>query len=443
MMTQAGGPGTPGARGPASEWYAKGLRFTCTQCGNCCSGPPGTVAFTALIAHRALLVERHLQEAEGRLSGLVLQLLTGVAKLRVAGAEERAFAKWAAHFGRQRLLRFRVGRYQNDVDTFSAVAGVVSTLAIFGFYARIAASPETTITTGQFIAFAAAFGTFMASGLSLAASLMSLLEVIPTMARARPILVTLPEANVSRPDPGQLEGRIDVSHLSFSYDRDGPLILDDVSLSVEPGEFVALVGPSGGGKSTLLRLLLGFEQSETSSIFFDGRDVRTVDVKALRRQIGVVLQSSRLTAGDVFTNIVGATSLTLEDAWEAARMAGLDRDLKAMPMGMHTIVSEGGTNLSGGQRQRLLIARSLVGRPRLVFFDEATSALDNRTQQVISESLEALHATRVVIAHRLSTIRKADRIHVIERGRVSEAGTFEDLIAADGLFAGLAARQTA
>jgi ABC-type bacteriocin/lantibiotic exporter with double-glycine peptidase domain len=231
--------------------------------------------------------------------------------------------------------------------------------------------------------------------------------------------------------------------VSFRYGADGPPILEDVSLSVEPGEFVALVGPSGSGKSTLLRLLLGFDSPSTGTVYYDGHDLASVDVSAVRGQIGVVLQSSRLMAGDVFTNIVGSAPLTMDEAWAAAEMAGVADDIRAMPMGMHTLVSDGASTLSGGQRQRLLIARALVRRPRLVFFDEATSALDNRSQEIVSRSLERTNATRLVIAHRLSTIRHADRILVIERGHVVQAGSFDALARQPGLFAQLIARQVA
>jgi len=227
----------------------------------------------------------------------------------------------------------------------------------------------------------------------------------------------------------------------FRYQEDGPVILRDVSVHMRPGEFVAFAGASGSGKSTLLRVLLGFERLESGSIYFDGQEIGGLDVQALRRQIGVVLQNGRLMAGDLFTNIIGANVATLDEAWEAALMAGLADDIKRMPMGMHTVISEGGGTLSGGQRQRLLIARAIVSRPRILLFDEATSALDNRTQAIVSESLEKLHATRIVVAHRLSTIVHADRIYLLDRGRIAECGSYATLMAQNGLFAELARRQ--
>lgn len=401
------------------------------------------VAFTAATASFALRYAREMEAVEGRLSGLVLELLTGIAKLRVAGTEARAFARWAGHFRRQQELGYRVGHFHNNVAVFNAVLSIASTLALFWAYTVLAAEPGGGLTTGDFLAFNAAFGMFMGGGLELTGTAIGLLELVPTWERARPILDAVPEVDPDRPDPGELTGRIEVSHLTFRYQEDGPAVLDDVSLEAAPGEFIALVGPSGAGKSTLLRVLLGFEAPDSSSVYYDGHDLAAIDVTAVRRQTGVVLQSSRLTAGDIFSNIVGAGAYSLEDAWAAARMAGIEGDIRAMPMGLHTVVAEGGGTLSGGQQQRLLIARALVSRPRILFFDEATSALDNRAQEHVADSIRQLHATRVVIAHRLSTIRDADRIYVLDRGRVVQQGTFAALMAEPGLFADLAARQEA
>jgi ATP-binding cassette subfamily C protein len=240
-----------------------------------------------------------------------------------------------------------------------------------------------------------------------------------------------------------LTGDLEIQHAVFRYQSDGPIVLRDLTLHIRPGEFVAIVGPSGSGKSTLLRLLLGFEQLESGSIYYDGQEIGGLDVQALRRQIGVVWQNGRLMTGDIFTNIVGSAPVGLEEAWEAAQMAGFADDIRSMPMGMHTVVSEGGETLSGGQRQRLMIARAIVHRPRILLFDEATSALDNRTQAIVSASLERLQATRVVVAHRLSTIIHADRIFVLERGRIAQSGGFDELMRREGLFTTLAKRQLA
>lgn len=270
---------------------------------------------------------------------------------------------------------------------------------------------------------------------------MGLVSIVPVYKSAKPILDAVPETDPSKPLAHDLTGKIELSHVNFRYRSDGPLILKDITLSIAPGEFVAFVGPSGAGKSTIFRMLLGFEKPDSGTIFYDGQDMSTLDIASIRQQMGVVLQNSTVFNGDIFQNIVCSAPYTLDQAWEAARMAGFEDDLKNMPMGMHTIVGDGGAGLSGGQRQRLIIARAIVGKPRLLMFDEATSALDNQTQAIVSRSLENMRATRVVIAHRLTTVMKADRIFVIDKGEVVQCGTYEELINQPGAFAELAKRQ--
>jgi ATP-binding cassette subfamily C protein len=293
------------------------------------------------------------------------------------------------------------------------------------------------------VAFYAAFGSFVLAAQALAEASLGLLAIVPFYERLAPILTALPESDEGRGHPGRLRGGLSVSHVRFRYHADAPWVLDDVSFDVQPGEFVALVGASGSGKSTLLRLLLGFERPGSGAVRYDGQDLSALDARAVRRQIGVVLQESRLLPTDIFRNIVGNSSRTPQDAWEAAEMAGLGEDVRQMPMGLHTVVSEGGGTFSGGQRQRLLIARAIVNRPRLIFLDEATSALDNKTQAVVTQSMDRLDATRIVIAHRLSTVVNADRIIYLEGGQVREEGTYQELLAKGGLFAQLARRQMA
>ncbi len=297
------------------------------------------------------------------------------------------------------------------------------------------------LSTGMFLAFSTAFNIFLYSTLDVIATALQALVVVPFYERAAPILVAKSEAHQGGEARITLTGAIEVSHVSFRYDPRGPLVLDDVSLKIEANEFVAIVGPSGSGKSTLLRMLLGFEPCTGGAVFYDDQVLTGLDVRIVRQQIGVVTQNTRVMAGDIFTNIVGSSGFGLDDAWVAAKKAALDADIEAMPMGMHTVISQGGGTLSGGQRQRLLIARALVGRPRILFFDEATSALDNVSQAVVSESLERLRVTRVAIAHRLSTIRHADKIVVLDGGRIVQVGRFEQLMEQDGPFRTLAARQ--
>ncbi len=382
--------------------------------------------------------ERTLADLRGRISGQVLQYINGIAKFRVAGAEERAFAAWAANFAQQRRMAFRARVVGNQLSVFNAMYPLLSMMALFGVTASV---DSIDLSVGNFLAFYTAFNAFLLASISFTGSLRSVLSVIPSYERARPILETEPEVDAYKADPGELSGQIEVSHVSFRYDPSLAPVLKDISLSIRSGEFVALVGPSGCGKSTLLRLLLGFDLPEAGSIYYDGQDLATLDIGSVRRQIGVVLQDGRLMTGSIYQNIVGAANLDLDLAWEAAERVGLADDIKRMPMGMYTWISEGGGNFSGGQKQRLLIARALVNKPRMLYLDEATSALDNRSQEAITQALNDLDATRVVVAHRLSTIRQADRIYVVDAGRIVQTGRYEDLIAIRGLFADLAQRQ--
>jgi ATP-binding cassette subfamily C protein len=296
---------------------------------------------------------------------------------------------------------------------------------------------------GDFIAFNAAYGLFLMAMQALGDASLSLLRVVPIYERLSPILTTKPEVDASKSFPGVLKGRIELSHVFFRYTSDGPWIIQDVSLVIEPGEFVAFVGSSGGGKSTLLRLMLGFETPTRGTVLYDGQDLNALDMRMVRQQLGVVLQASRVMPTEIFRNIVGVTSRTIDDAWEAAEKASLAEDIRNMPMGMHTYVSEGGGTLSGGQRQRLMIARAIVNKPKILFLDEATSALDNRAQATVTESMDRMDATRIVIAHRLSTVINANRICYLHGGKIAESGPYQTLMEKDGLFAQLARRQTA
>lgn len=385
-------------------------------------------------------LQRRVLQLQGRLAGQVFDLLSGIAKLRVAGAEARAFAQWASCFADQRRLGWTDGMVRTGMSAFNAFFSLATTFVIFGY---VAWRGYEDMNLGQFLSFFAAFGQLLGGLSSVSASCISLLQIGPILERARPILTEPTEQEDRRADPGALQGRVEFSHVSFRYRPDGPLVLDDVSFRADPGEFVAVVGPSGAGKSTLLRLLLGFEKPELGAIYYDGQDLKTLNVHAVRRQMGVVLQNGSLMAGSVFHNLVGSSTLTLDDAWAAAELAGLADDIRKLPMGMNTVVSEGGGTFSGGQRQRLMIARAIVARPRVLFFDEATSALDAEVQEQVSRGLESLQATRVVIAHRLSTIRAADRIYVLDHHRIQQVGTFEELVAVPGPFRELARRQMA
>ncbi|MFN6566794.1 NHLP bacteriocin export ABC transporter permease/ATPase subunit [Dendronalium sp. ChiSLP03b] len=388
---------------------------------------------------------RPLLELQGQIFGVMVQLINGVAKLRVAKAEARAFAYWGKQYTHQLKLMLSTQGIEDSLAVINQVLPVLTTAALFWFATSLIGQSQTPggggLSTGTFLAFNVAFGTFINGATSLSSTVVEVLQVLPLWQRAQPILEAEPEISSAQADPGRLSGKLVVDRVTFRYRDDGPLTLDDVNIRAEPGEFIAIVGPSGSGKSTLLRLLLGFEFPKSGTIYYDGQDLASLDIHAVRRQLGVVLQNSRLMSASIFENIASGALVTMDEAWVAAQMAGLADDIAAMPMQMHTIVSEGGSNLSGGQRQRLLIARALVLKPRILLFDEATSALDNRTQAIVSESLQQLKVTRVAIAHRLSTIQNADRIYVLAGGKVVQQGSFAELGNQSGLFAQLMMQQ--
>ncbi len=395
---------------------------------------------TGSMSYAQVRLQRKLRDIQGATSGLILQFINGIAKLRVTGTEDHAFAIWARRFAAYKAVSMKAGNIKNMLATFNAAFPTLSLMAIF---ACIVFVRGEKMSLGNFTSFNAAFTSFQSALLQMSMAVIGILNVIPLYERAKPILETLPEVDVTKASPGVVTGDIEISHVYFRYSEDGPYVLHDVSLSMRSGEFVAIVGSSGSGKSTLLRLLMGFETPASGVIYYDDQDISSLDIREVRSQTGVVLQNGKTMAGSIFQNIVGASSLTLEDAWEAARQAGFENDVKEMPMQMNTVLTPGAETLSGGQRQRLLVARAIVNKPRILFFDEATSALDNQTQAIVSRSLEKLQATRVVIAHRLSTIMNADRIYVLEKGHLVQHGTYEELMKQEGPFAELAKRQIA
>lgn len=377
--------------------------------------------------------------AKSKLSGLLYSLIGGIRKIKTSGAEERAYAKWAfcfcdsmlEHHGRNKFLI-----YYPAITVFVSTATTVAT-----YYYTM----NQGIGLSDYLAFLVAYGMVASAVGAMADMLPELAAIRPALDLCRPILDTIPEVD----DEGShevdfLTGSIEIHSLSFRYNSESPYIFKDLSLKINPGEYVAIVGPSGCGKSTLIRLLLGFERPESGSIFFDSHSIDTVNLPSLRRKIGTCLQDGRMFSGELYQNLtITAPMCSEEDVWEAARLACLDEEIKAMPMGLHTLVSDGGGGVSGGQRQRVLIARALVAKPSILIFDEATSALDNITQKRVTENLDSLSCTRICIAHRLSTIRNCSRIIVLNGGCVAEEGTFEQLMEKQGLFYELAKRQMA
>ncbi|WP_329447944.1 NHLP bacteriocin export ABC transporter permease/ATPase subunit [Streptomyces sp. NBC_01426] len=386
-----------------------------------------------------LRYQRRLISLGNRLNNQAFQTLRGLPKLRVAAAESFAYAAWAREFARTRDLQQRIGRIQNVITVLGAVYLPLCTLVMFML---LAGPARGAMSAGEFLTFSTALTMLLSSVTQLTGALISAAAVLPMFEQVKPLLREAPEAVRSSTRPGELTGAVEAKDVSYRYTDDGPLVLDDINFRIGQGEFVAIVGASGCGKSTLLRLLIGFDKPDSGSVLYDGQDLAALDQAAVRRQCGVVLQNAQPFTGSILDCICGAGTFSLEEAWEAAAMAGLAEDVKAMPMGMHTMLSDGGGTVSGGQRQRLMIAQALIRKPRILFFDEATSALDNEAQRVVVESTRALRATRVVIAHRLSTVMGADRVIAMADGRIVQQGPPAELLAdTTGLFHDLVRRQ--
>lgn len=399
------------------------------------------VVFTGYVGSAQVRLLRKVTKMHGKINGFLLQVFDGINRFRMAGAENRVYYLWARYFAEQRKNSYKSRLVGNYLTTFSFAFPMLAALFIYGAFYTIGGGRDGTISAGVFLGFNAAFTGMLTALMGLSDQFVSLMQAVPIADRLKPIIESKPEIDESRLDPGELKGDIEASRISFWYNRDDPPVLNDLTLKIKAGQFTAIVGSSGSGKSTLFKMLLGFLEPEKGTIYFDGQDLSHLDLRYVRQQLGVVLQNDRLMPGSILQNILGATNLTMDDAWEAARLAGIAEDIEHMPMGMHTMIAEGGSTFSGGQQQRLLIARAIVKKPRIIMFDEATSALDNRTQQLITESLEKLKATRLVIAHRLSTIINADMIYVLDQGRVIQSGTYSQLMAQEGIFKQLAERQ--
>ncbi len=391
-----------------------------------------------LTAHRQKAFWLRIHRLEGRLASMILQMMHGMQRVRLAGSEDRMFVRWG-----NLSMKFRdvLNACYNSEMLFGVFSKSFQVLCFAILFAVMAPIAREGLSTGRFLAFIAAF-TMVLTGLAeMARVVISSMEVVPAFERLHPLLDSVPESEMERAHPGVLSGRLEVHQLTFRYGEGMPWVLQGLCLQARAGESIAIVGPSGCGKSTLLRLILGFEHATAGSIYFDGKDVAGLDLREVRHQIGVVLQNDQLMEASLFQNIRGDKDISMDEAWRAAEMSGIADDIRAMPLGMHTVVSARGADLSGGQVQRLLIARALASRPRILLLDEATSALDNLTQSLVTDSLDHLRVTRITIAHRLSTVRKADRIFVIRRGQVVEEGTYQSLMDKPAFFAELVQRQ--
>ncbi|HCM92778.1 MAG TPA: NHLP bacteriocin export ABC transporter permease/ATPase subunit [Lachnospiraceae bacterium] len=383
-------------------------------------------------------LEKEKREQDIEANSLIFQLLSGIEKIRISASENRAILKYLGRFTRSQSINAKKERTTNLVGTVAGGAPTVFTLIFYYMMIR----KSLTMSLGEFSGFTSAFGSFSGAVFALVQSFLIVNMVKPIYEYVKPILDTLPENSEDAGLPGDLSGEVEMSHVTFAYNEGESSVLNDVNLRVKPGEYVAVVGPSGCGKSTLLKLLLGFEKPGTGKIFYDNRDIDEMDKRELRKKFGVVLQDGGLIAGSIYDNItITAPLVKRERVDEVIDEVGLKDDIAAMPMGLHTIVSEGAGTISGGQAQRILIARALVGKPKLIFLDEATSALDNVTQNMVVETLEKIKATKFVIAHRLSTVRRCDRIIVMDGGRIIEEGNYDSLMEKKGFFYDLAVRQ--
>ena len=395
-----------------------------------------TLAFTIGTTLYQARIARRQMELGAQESGMSYALITGIQKIKLSGAEKRAYARWSDLYAKQVAMQYNPLLFLRLNSVISTMISLTGTLVMY------AMALQSGIGVADYYAFNTAYGMVSGAFMSLAGIAMTLAQFRPVMAMAQPIMDAEPEVSEGKQVIERISGAIEVNNVSFRYREDMPLILDDLSLKIKAGQYVAIVGSTGCGKSTLMRVLLGFEKPQKGAVYYNGKDLNTIDLKSLRRKIGVVMQNGKLFQGDIFSNIViSAPQLTLDQAWEAAEMAGIAEDIRRMPMGMHTIISEGSGGISGGQRQRLMIARAIAPKPKVLMFDEATSALDNITQKTVSDSLEKLKCTRIVIAHRLSTIRACDRIIYLEKGKIVEDGTYDELIALGGRFAELVERQ--
>lgn len=395
-----------------------------------------TVAFTVISALVQMKVSKKKMELSSKESGMSYALISGVQKIKLSGAEMRAFARWGNLYAEEARLTYNPPMFLKINSVISSAISLAGTLMMYWI------AVSSGVSVANYYAFNTAYGMVSGAFISLAGMALTVAQIKPVMDMVEPILKAVPEISEGKQMITRLSGSIELNNVSFRYNENMPLVIDDLSLKIRPGQYVAIVGATGCGKSTLLRLMLGFESPQKGAVYVDGKDIAAVDLKSLRRNIGVVMQNGKLFTGDIFSNIIiSAPWLTMDEAWHAAELSGIAEDIRRMPMGMHTMISEGSGGISGGQRQRLMIARAIAPKPKVLMFDEATSALDNLTQKTVSESLDSLKCTRIVIAHRLSTIKQCDRILVLDKGKIIEDGTYDQLIQMGGFFAELVARQ--
>lgn len=395
-----------------------------------------TLILSLVTTFTQMKITHERMEISAKTSGLTYSTITGIQKIKLAGAEKRMFSRWARQYAKKAQLDY-------NPPTFLKLSGTISlAISLAGTMILYATAVKNHVGVADYYAFNTAYGMVSSAFMSVVSIAVTVANIRPTLEMAKPIMEAEPEVHDGKENVTELRGGIELSHVSFRYDESMPNVIDDLSLKINPGEYLAIVGSTGCGKSTLMRLLLGFEIPQKGIITYDRKDISKIDLESLRRKIGVVMQDGKLFLGDIYSNIViTAPQLGLDQAWEAAEIASIADDIRSMPMGMNTIICEGQGGISGGQKQRLMIARAVAPKPKILMFDEATSALDNITQRKVSEAIDSLKCTRIVIAHRLSTIQHADRIIYLDKGKVAEEGNYAELITKNGYFAELVERQ--
>ena len=395
-----------------------------------------TIIFFVVSALMQMKISVKQMELGGKESGMTYALISGVQKIKLAGAEKRAFARWANLYAERISYSYNPPAFLKLNPVISSAISLTGTLVMY--YMAV----KTGVSVAEYYAFNTAYGMVSGAFMSLSSIALTFAQIKPILERVKPLLDAKPEISEGKQVITRLSGAVEMNNVSFRYNESMPNVIDNLSLKIRPGQYVAIVGKTGCGKSTLMRLLLGFEKADRGAIYYDGKDINSLDLKSLRRKIGSVMQNGKLLQGDIYSNItISAPWLTMDEAFEAAEKAGIAEDIRRMPMGMHTMISEGSGGISGGQRQRLMIARAIAPKPKILMFDEATSALDNITQRQVCEALDAMKCTRIVIAHRLSTIKQCDRIIVLDGGHIVEDGTYRELIDNKGYFYELVERQ--
>lgn len=395
-----------------------------------------TLLLSLIVSIAQIGISRKAMEQSAKINGLTYSTITGIQKIKLSGAEKRMFSRWAKEYAKEAEFAYNPPTFLKLNGTIELAISLAGTIFIY------AAAIKSHVSVADYYAFNAAYAMVSAAFASLYSIVITVVNIKPTLEMAKTVMKAEPELREGKEIVTEVKGEIELSHVSFRYDEEAPYMIDDLSLKIKPHEYVAIVGPTGCGKSTLMRLLLGFETPQKGMISYDKKDISRLDLQSLRRNIGSVMQDAKLLPTDIFSNIViTAPQLTLEEAWKAAEIAAIADDIRQMPLEMRTVITEGSGGISGGQKQRLMIARAVASNPKILIFDEATSALDSVTQKKVSEAIDSMKCTRIVIAHRLSTIRHVGRIIYLHGGKIVEDGTYEELMAKNGYFAELVKRQ--